>query len=138
MIPIKIDVTKKLKRARGQIAARWIENRVVVGEGHVFQPRGCHVFIERGPAAILALETQLPSNCPAEQFIERLSILRTNQAQRHQDHCRVVGVRVVNVVVFECPAASFGMRVIHRPIATHPHFLVDQPFGCFLQCRVFW
>src|SRR4029077_19005646 len=36
---IKPNVTKQLKRARSQIAAGWIENRVVIRKRHVFQPR---------------------------------------------------------------------------------------------------
>jgi len=29
MIPAEIDVAKKLERARGQVTAGWIENRIV-------------------------------------------------------------------------------------------------------------
>src|SRR5439155_24177554 len=70
MIWGEIDVAKKLERARGQITTSWIENRIVIGERHVFQPLGCHVFVERSPATILALETELPSNRAAKQFVE--------------------------------------------------------------------
>src|SRR5213080_640379 len=70
MIRVEIDVAKKLERARGEITASWIENRIVIGERHVFRPRGRHVFVERSPATILALETELPSNCAAKQFVE--------------------------------------------------------------------
>src|SRR5437660_3360707 len=70
MIRVEIDVAKKLERARGQITTSWIENRIVIGERHVFQPLGCHVFVERSPATIFALETELPSNRAAKQFVE--------------------------------------------------------------------
>src|SRR6266699_6710518 len=70
MIPVEIDVAKKLERASGQIAASWIENRIVISERHVFEPRRRHVFVERGPAAIVALKTELPIKGAPKYFVE--------------------------------------------------------------------
>src|SRR5204863_8231027 len=49
---IESDVAEQFERARGQIAASWIENRVVVRERHVFEPRGRDIFIKRRPPAV--------------------------------------------------------------------------------------
>ena len=102
---IETDVAEQLQRARGQIAASWIENRVVIRERHVFQP-GCRdIFIERSPAAIAALETKLPIERPPKGFFEFRSIFRLNESQRHQHHRGVVDIGIINVVVFKGPAA---------------------------------
>ena len=74
----------------------------------------------------------------SKDFVERLSIVRLNQAQRHQHHRGVVRVRIINVVVFERPAARFGMRIVHRPIAAESELLCSTSHvGRFLQRRMF-
>src|SRR5213596_4220737 len=60
---IESDVAEQFECARGQIAASWIENRVVVRERHVFEPRRGNVFVESGPAAVAALKAELPIEC---------------------------------------------------------------------------
>jgi len=45
-IAIESNVTKQLKRARGQIAAGGVQNRVVIGKRHVFQPWRGDIFIK--------------------------------------------------------------------------------------------
>ena len=68
IVPVEVDVTEKLERARRQIAAGRIENRVVIGKGHVFEPTVDHVLVEGGPAAIATLEAQLPGQSALEQI----------------------------------------------------------------------
>src|SRR4029077_15974470 len=63
---IKTNVAEQLKRARGKIAACRIQNGVVVCKRHVFQPGGSNIFVERCPAAVAALETELPTQRPPE------------------------------------------------------------------------
>ena len=48
-----------------------IEDRVVIGKRHVFEPLGCDVFVECGPAAVVALETELPIKRATKDCIER-------------------------------------------------------------------
>src|SRR5204862_5980475 len=123
--------------ACSQIAACWIENRIVVGKWHVFEPRRRHFFVKRGPAAVVTLEAELPTKRTAIAFVERLSIFRVDQSQRHYHHRRVVSVGIVNIVVLECPSARFWMRIICCPITTYPHLLVNKPICGFLQRGMF-
>ena len=67
---IKTNVPQQLERARSQVAAGWIENCIVIGERHVFEPRCRHVFVKRSPAAIFTLEAHLPVECTVKDFIE--------------------------------------------------------------------
>ena len=134
---IESDVTEQLQRARGQIAAGRIENRVVIGERHVFQPRRRHILIERGPAAIVDIGNSIASRARARTIASSASrSSRPHQTQRHQHHRGVVRVGIINVVVFERPSARFGMRIVHRPIAANAHFFLYQPVGGFLQSRM--
>ena len=71
MIPVEPDIAEELECARGQIAASRIENGVVIGERHVFQPWCGDVFVKRGPTAIVALETEQPRKCATKDCIER-------------------------------------------------------------------
>src|SRR6266571_9499944 len=105
----------------------------MICEWHIFEPRRRHVFIERSPAAIVALETKQPIDRPAEKAVERLSILRPNETKPHEHHGGVVHVWIINVVVLESPAARLPMRIVHGPVAANPHFLLDQPIGRLLQ-----
>ena len=63
---IKINVAKQLQRSCGQIAARRIKDRVVVGKWHVLQPAVDDILVKRGPAAIATLKAELPSKRAAE------------------------------------------------------------------------
>jgi hypothetical protein len=109
----------------------------MIGKGHVFQPRRHHILIERSPAAIAALKTQFPGQRAFEQRFNALPIFWLNEAQRHQHHCRVVHVRIINVVVLEGPSACFRMQIIYGPIAPDSHLFVDQPICRTSQRRVF-
>src|SRR5947199_171394 len=80
---IEPNVTEELECACGKVAARWIENRIVIGKRHVFQPWRGDILIKCGPTAIATLETKLPIQRASKRFIERLRIFRTNQPQRH-------------------------------------------------------
>src|SRR5437879_8922516 len=108
----------------------------MICEWHVFEPRRHHVFIERSPAAIVALETKQPIDGPAEKAVERLSILRPNETKPHQHHGGVVYVWIINVVVLEGPAARLRVWIVHGPVAANPHFLLDQPIVRLLQRRM--
>src|SRR6266480_7427235 len=66
---ITTNVTQQLERARGQVAAGWIENCVVIGKRHVFEPRCRHIFVECRPAAIPTLKAKLPVERAAKNFI---------------------------------------------------------------------
>ena len=80
---IEPNVTEQLECACGKVTACWIENRIVIGKRHVFQPWGGDILIKRSPTAIATLETELPIQCASKCFVERLRIFRTNQPQRH-------------------------------------------------------
>src|SRR6516164_7471609 len=101
MIRVEPDIAEKLKRTRGQIAAGRVEDRIVIGKRHVFEPWRRHVFVKSGPAAIVALETKLPSKCATKDCIQRLWVCGPYRAQRHQHHRCVVGVWIMNVVVLK-------------------------------------
>ena len=90
-------------------------------------------LIESRPAAIAALETQLPGESAPEHPVDTRGILRPHQTQRHQHHRRVVGVGIINVVVFERPTARFRMRIVHGPVATESDFSFRKPVRCLLQ-----
>src|SRR6059058_5132150 len=80
---VEVDVTEKLDRPRRQIAAGRIQNRVVIGEGHIFEPTVNHVLVEGSPPAIATLKAQLPGQSALEQIFVAVFIFRMNQAQRH-------------------------------------------------------
>src|SRR5204862_6466916 len=80
---IEVEVTQKFERARSQIAAGRIQNRVVIGEGHIFQPAVDHVLVERGPSAVATLKAQLPSQSAFEQIFVGRFVFRTHEPQRH-------------------------------------------------------
>src|SRR4030095_7392753 len=80
---IEANVTEQLERARGQGAARWVENRFVIGKRHVSQPRRCDVLIKRSPTTIPALKTKLPIQRAAKDLIEHLRITWPDQPQSH-------------------------------------------------------
>ncbi len=105
----------------------------MIGERHVLQPMARDILVEGRPAAVAALEAQLPVKRALEDLRQLRLFVRPDQPQRHQHHRGVVRVRVKNVVVFEGPAARFRMRVVDRPIATDAHLLVDQPLRRSLQ-----
>src|ERR1041385_2490240 len=98
MISIEPDIAEQLKRACSQIAASRVEDRIVIGKGHVFEPWRRYILVKSGPAAIVALETKLPSNCATKHCIERLRVCGPYRTQRHQHHRCIVGVRIINVV----------------------------------------
>ena len=50
-------------------------------------------------------------------------------AERHQDHGRVVEVRVEVVVVLKRPAPRGHVRALGLPVARHRDLLVDHPLG---------
>src|SRR5207244_7959315 len=56
IVLVEVDVTEKLKCPRRQIAASRIQNRVVIGEGHIFKPAVNQILVESGPAAIATLK----------------------------------------------------------------------------------
>src|SRR5207247_10962795 len=95
LLGIETNVTKQLQRPCSQIAACWIENRIVVGKWHVFEPRRRHFFVKRGPAAVVTLEAELPTKRTAKDFVERLSVFRLDQVHRHSEHRSVVSLRMV-------------------------------------------
>jgi hypothetical protein len=82
-VSVEVDVTEKLERARRQITASWIQNRIVIGEGHVFEPTVNHVLVESSPPAIATLKAQLPGQSALEQILVAVFIFRMNQAQCH-------------------------------------------------------
>src|SRR5437763_1639245 len=49
---IEPNVTEQLECACGKVTACWIENRIVIGKRHVFQPWGGDILIKRSPTAI--------------------------------------------------------------------------------------
>src|SRR5205823_13956434 len=87
---IESDIAEQFERARGQIAASWIENRVVVRERHVFEPRGRDIFIKRRPPAVATLKTQLPIERAPKSTFQSPIFLRPNESQCHQHHRGVV------------------------------------------------
>src|SRR5207302_10961662 len=101
---IETDVAEQLQCAGGQIAASWIENRVVIRERHIFQPRGGNIFIKRRPAAIAALEAELPAESAPKGPFQSPTVLRPNESQRHQHHRGVVNIGIINVVLSKGPA----------------------------------
>src|SRR5437016_5121691 len=85
---IESDVAEQFERARGQIAASWIENRVVVRERHVFEPRGRDIFIKRRPPAVATLKTQLPiERAPKSTFqrSEERRVGKEDKSRRETD-----------------------------------------------------
>src|SRR5207248_10110801 len=68
---VEIDVAKQLERACRQVAAGRVENGVVIGERHVFKPMLRDILVERRPAAVPALEAELPRDRALEERVER-------------------------------------------------------------------
>ncbi len=48
--------SEQLKDAAGQVGARWVEDGVVVSEGHMLQPASVDILVKGGPSSIIALE----------------------------------------------------------------------------------
>src|SRR4051812_47472934 len=104
---IEMNVAEKFERTSGEVTARGIKNCVVVRERHVLEPGSGHILVESAPAAVFALETELPCDRPLEKSVQLFAVSWLNESQCHQNHGGVIGVRIINVVVLECPATGF-------------------------------
>ena len=108
----------------------------MIGERDVFQPAGGDVLVEGGPAAVLALEREEPSQGAGRLLSPLRGVGGCHVPQRHEHHHGIVGVRIIFVLVLEGPTAGFNARDVHSPVALEAHFLFLQPRGGLLQSRM--
>ena len=81
MVRAEILVAEQFQDARGDVGAFGVEHGVVVGEGDLFEDALGAILVERGPAAVLALEGQHPIQAALETFVAPGGIVRGNLAQ---------------------------------------------------------
>ena len=64
-ITARISVCRQhFQDAARDVHGRWVKHRVMVGKRNVLEDRLGVVFVERRPAAVLALHRKHPSDCP--------------------------------------------------------------------------
>ncbi len=92
----------------------------MVGERNVVQVVLRVFRLERTPAAVAALHADHPFARPRYGFAIDLGMRERRRAMHgHDHHRRVVDVRVVVVVVLECPTARPHIRTARNPVAAH-------------------
>ena len=95
------------------------------------------VFVEAGPAAVLALHGKDPGNRALANIVLIAFpgvVVDLVQGQKHLGGIVRVGIELV--IEFEVPAARLRIPYLHRPIALLPHFLGEHPVGGFEQPRI--
>ncbi len=109
----------------------------MVGKGNVLKHHLGVVFIEAGPAAILALHGEDPGDRALAHIVlvafPRV-VVDLVQGQKHLGG--IVGVGIKLVVELEIPAAGLRIPHLHRPVALVPHFLRQHPVGSLEQPRI--
>ena len=94
-----------LEDAAGDVDRRRIEHGVVIGERDVLEHHLVVVFVERRPAAVLALHRE----DPVDRALHRLALVAAigmfHAAQPQANHRAVIDIRIKLVVKLEVPAA---------------------------------
>ena len=122
--------------AARNIDRRRIEHGIVVGERNVLEHHFIVVFVERGPAAVLALHRQDPVHGALHRFALVASIRVLDPAQPQTHHCGVINVGVELIVKLEVPASRLPAPVLYFPIASLADLLLQRPVGGFHHSRI--
>ena len=105
VIPVR---RQHLENAPGDVHRRRIQHGVVIGEWNVLEHHPVVVFVERCPAAVLALHRQYPVNRPLHRLALVASIGMLDATQPQANHCAVIHIRIKLVVELEVPSARLS------------------------------
>ncbi len=129
MVRFYATVDESFHHAAGDVRARRIEHRVVVGEGNVTQKLPVIVNIESRPAAIFALHGEEPIHRALFARILFCLIAAARFLEGEQHHGGIVYVGIKFVIKFERPAGGFHVGPFDGPIAFTPDFFRNHPIG---------
>ncbi len=94
------------------------------------------VFVERGPAAVLALHGKNPVNGALHRLALVTAVGMLHAAQTEANHRAVIHVRIELVVELEVPAAGLTFFIFDFPVADGAYLLLQNPVGALHHARI--
>ncbi len=122
------------ENASSDVHGRGIEHGVVIGERNVLEDHAVVIFVERRPAAVLALHGEESSRWRAAPT--RADSVRWDDRVREAeaDHGGVIDVGIKLVIEFEVPAAGLTFFVFNFPVADGADLFLQRPVGSSSPC----
>src|ERR1700682_2228832 len=125
-----------LKDPARDVDRGWIEHGVVVGEGNILEDHAVIVFVERGPAAVLALHGENPVDGALRRLTLVASVGMLHAAEAKANHRAIIDIGVKLIVKLEVPAARLSLRILDLPVAYVSDLLLQNPVSALHHARV--